>query len=202
MAPQLSYFSGCSTGGHQALMEAQLYPNDYDAILAGAPANNRTRLHMAFLQTGMNVHATPRSWISPEKLAAVHEAVLKRCAGKFGGAPGDRFLADPTQCDFKPRDMVCKPGQSDISSCLDPDQAAALEKIYGGFHQLAHRGNLLSRLADGQRAATGRVVRHSHAAGEGLCRFAGALGDGRGVRCHQVRFRPRPGQGGPPSSVR
>jgi feruloyl esterase len=131
--PALSYFSGCSTGGHQALMEAQLYPNDYDAILAGAPANNRTRLHMAFLQTGLDVHATPRSWISPEKLAAVHEAVLKACAGKFGGAPGDRFLADPTQCNFKPRDMVCKPGQKDISTCLDPDQGVALEKIYGGF---------------------------------------------------------------------
>jgi feruloyl esterase len=132
-APQRSYFSGCSTGGHQALMEAQLYPNDYDAILAGAPANNRTRLHMAFLQTGLDVHASPRSWISLEKLAAVHEAVLTRCAGKFGGAPGDRFLADPTQCDFRPRDMVCKPGQKDISACLDPDQAVALEKIYGGF---------------------------------------------------------------------
>ena len=54
------------------------------AILAGAPANNRTRLHMAFLQTGMDVHATPRSWISPDRLAAVHDAVLKACAGKFG----------------------------------------------------------------------------------------------------------------------
>ncbi|MFO1247265.1 MAG: tannase/feruloyl esterase family alpha/beta hydrolase [Alphaproteobacteria bacterium] len=132
-APVLSYFTGCSTGGHQALMESQLYPNDYDAILAGAPANNRTRLHLAFLQTGLDVHATPRSWIAPDKLAAVHEEVLKRCAGKFGGAPGDRFLADPTQCDFKPREMICKPGQKDISSCLDPDQATALEKIYGGF---------------------------------------------------------------------
>ena len=43
-----SYFAGCSTGGQQALKEATRFPNDYDGILAGAPAYNRTHL-LAFL---------------------------------------------------------------------------------------------------------------------------------------------------------
>ena len=97
-APRRRYFEGCSTGGHQALMEAQLYPDDYDAILAGAPANNRTHLHLSFLQVGLDVHATPDSWLDGPHVALVHDAVLKTCAGKDGGAPGDRFLTDPTQC--------------------------------------------------------------------------------------------------------
>ena len=130
-APRLSYFAGCSTGGHQALMEAQLYPGDYDAILAGAPANNRTRLHMAFLQTGLDVHATPRSWISPDILAMVHAAILKACVGKDGGAPGDAFLTDPTMCSFRPRDLMCRPG-AQAGTCLAPEQVAALDKVYRG----------------------------------------------------------------------
>src|SRR5690606_21510275 len=43
-AVRYSYFNGCSTGGHQALMEAQRFPGDFNGIVAGAPGNNRTRL--------------------------------------------------------------------------------------------------------------------------------------------------------------
>jgi feruloyl esterase len=130
-AARWRYFAGCSTGGHQALMEAQLYPNDYDGILAGAPANNRTHLHLSFLQVGLDVHAKPGSWLDTTHVALVHEAILKTCVGKDGGAPDDRFLTDPTSCGFRPRQLLCQPGQ-DGAACLNTAQVEALERIYGG----------------------------------------------------------------------
>jgi hypothetical protein len=102
-----SYFSGCSTGGHQGLTEAQRYPDDYNGILAGAAGNNRTHLHLAFLHYFRTMKAAP---IPAATMTAVHKKILAACVGKDGGVASDEFLNNPAACKFK---LFCaKPGKA------------------------------------------------------------------------------------------
>jgi len=128
-----AYFSGCSTGGHQAFMEAQRYPTDFDGIIAGDPGHNRTHLNAGFLwQFVANHTTTPGATpiVPPAKLAAVSAAAIKACRGRDGGLATDNFLTDPEVCDFKPKDILCKAG--DQPDCLTEAEASALEAMYRG----------------------------------------------------------------------
>jgi feruloyl esterase len=127
-SPRLSYFKGCSNGGHEALMEAQKYPADYDAIIAGAPANAWTHGMAGFLwnETALNDH--PQSQIPQSKLAMIQNAVLAKCDALDGVKDG--IINDPAACHFDPAVLSCKSG--DAPDCLTHPQLDALRKIYGG----------------------------------------------------------------------
>jgi feruloyl esterase len=129
--PKRSYFLGCSTGGQQGLMEAQRYPSDYDGIVAGAPANNRTHLHAALLWNYVATHQSADSVLPPDKIALVTRTVIASCGGKDGGAPDDNFLTDPRLCRFDP-DVIPQCRESNDGNCLTAEQAISLRKIYSG----------------------------------------------------------------------
>jgi feruloyl esterase len=99
-APQRAYFNGCSTGGRQALTEAQRFPNDYDGIVAGAPANYTTHLQGAQVWTAQAAHKDEAAYIPPEKYALLHQSVLEVCDAIDG--VNDGVLEDPTRCHFDP----------------------------------------------------------------------------------------------------
>jgi feruloyl esterase len=127
--PQRAYFVGCSTGGEQGLMEAQRFPEDYDGIVAGAPANNRTRLHMDVL---WNFSASERIAVggfSQEKLSLVRDAVLHACVTEKT-VPTDQFLSDPGSCHWDPQSLLCKAGN--VADCLTSTEVAAIRHIYAG----------------------------------------------------------------------
>jgi feruloyl esterase len=126
-----SYFWGCSTGGQNALMEAQRFPHDYDGILAGAPAFNRTYLHMAALSAWQDAHASPGRFILPGQMTLINNAVLKQCVGQDGGASTDPFLTDPRDCHFDPKVLQCTGGNVP-PACLSADQVTTMQKYYAG----------------------------------------------------------------------
>jgi feruloyl esterase len=127
-APRLSYWNGCSTGGRQALTEAQRFPNDFDGIIAGAPGNYRT--HHAFSQLWA-AHVTlkdPAGYIPRPKFEVLHKAAVNACDALDGLKDG--LLDDPTRCRFDPQALACKEG--DGPACLTAPQVEAARKIYAG----------------------------------------------------------------------
>ncbi|MGW0940870.1 tannase/feruloyl esterase family alpha/beta hydrolase, partial [Streptomyces sp. NPDC002666] len=103
-----SYFDGCSQGGHQALTEAQRYPDDFDGIIAGAPANNFTALNTfshAWTAQSVFLDGGPAT-LTTADLTPLHEAVLKGCAAT------DEIIADPLACTWDPATLACRAGQT------------------------------------------------------------------------------------------
>ena len=129
-APRRSYFAGCSDGGREALMEAQRYPEDYDGILAGAPANYWTRLLSVAASDTQALTMDPASFIPPAKIATIAAAVNADCDELDGVRDG--ILNDPRQCHFDPATIQCK--AEDSEKCLTAPQVVAMNKIYAGLH--------------------------------------------------------------------
>lgn len=128
--PRYSYFDGCSQGGHEGLTEAQRYPNDFDGILAGAPASITTELN-SFNQPWLarvNFDANGRPILPAAKLRPLHDAVMAHCDGLDGLVDGQ--LDDPRACDFDPLTLAC-PG-ADSPTCLTQAQVTVVRKIYSG----------------------------------------------------------------------
>jgi len=126
--PQYAYWNGCSTGGRQAMAEAQRFPSDYDGIVAGAPANYTTRLQGSQVWTSAVTHKDEAGYIPPAKYAVIHKAALDRCDALDGVKDG--VIEDPTRCKFDPKVLECK--GEDGPSCLTAPQVEVARKIYAG----------------------------------------------------------------------
>lgn len=129
-AAQRSYFNGCSTGGGQALGEAQLYPDDYDGILAGDSQNILTHARASDIWAFQSVSSDNK--LSASALSLIKATVLKQC-GTEDGSVEDGFLqSDPRQCRFRPEQLACKEGQ-DPATCLTAPQGKLMMKLSAGY---------------------------------------------------------------------
>ncbi len=132
---QKAYFDACSDGGREALMEAQRFPEDYDGILAGAPANNWSTL-LASGVAFMQVLGDPQAYISDTKLKAIQKAALDACDAQDGVKDG--IISDPDRCHFDPQVLLCK-GEESLE-CLTQPQVDTLKALYGGIQDSQGHG--------------------------------------------------------------
>ena len=145
--PKFSYFAGCSDGGREALMEAERYPNDFDGVVAGDPANHWTHLLVAAAWNWQALTATPDSFLSQPKLHAVEAAAIKQCGDETG------VIEDPLVCHFDPASLRCTNG--DGPSCLTDAQIAALRKIYSGARNPRTGEQILAGFSPGSEGEGG-----------------------------------------------
>ena len=122
--PSRSYFKGCSTGGRQALVEAQEFPNDFDGIISIAPATDIVPLSAWFIWVAQAVHNNPKSFIEPEKYPLIHKAVMNHCDATDGVVDG--VIRDGADCYFDPAVLLC---ENNNATAL---QVEAVRTIYDG----------------------------------------------------------------------
>jgi len=128
-APVHAYFMSCSNGGRQGLMEASRFPEDYDGVMAGAPAAQFTEMALAMLWA-IQVQLPPGAAIRPEQASLLQSEVIKQCDALDGQADG--LIADPRKCKVDVTQLAC--GKADSPECFTAPQLDALRNIYAGPH--------------------------------------------------------------------
>jgi feruloyl esterase len=126
-----SYYSGCSTGGRQGLKESQMFPEDFDGIVAGAPAWWTTHLQLFNMKVGLyNLPVDAPHHIPNELFPIVQKEVMKQCDPQDGLI--DNIISDPRRCRFRSENLLCA-GPSNTKDCLTVPQLKTLDLIYSDW---------------------------------------------------------------------
>jgi feruloyl esterase len=150
-----TYWNGCSSGGKQGLKEAQQFPEDYDGIIAGAPAVPWTRLSAASLWVGRATLpiGSPR-YLSRDSLALLSEATVEHC--DLNDKVADGVIDDPRTCTFDPAQLLCSAAGD--KACLTESQVAAARAIYAPLRQSKTGDYLYAGFAKGSELGWGLLA--------------------------------------------
>jgi feruloyl esterase len=133
-----SYFAGCSTGGREGMLASARFPEQFDGIVAGAPAmrTSHSNLGLAWANVAINEIAPrdesgkpdPTKVFSATDRKLIVDAVLDVCDAKDGVKDG--LIFNVKACQFDPASLSCSSAKS--NSCLSPQHAGALKKAFAG----------------------------------------------------------------------
>lgn len=133
-ASEYSYFKGCSTGGGQGMMEAQRYPDDFDGIVTGAPAFNRTAYSAEFVQNAQAAYPDPTqlasSIISSDNLKLLDKMIMSQCDALDGLTDG--ILNDPRECKFDFDQLPMVTDDQIRNGSFTAIQLDAVKAVYAG----------------------------------------------------------------------
>ena len=133
--PRYSYFRGCSTGGRQAITESLLFPDEFDGVIAGAPAHQMAAVNGVWaLKSNTRADGTPI--LDETAIRLLHKGAIAQCDGADGFKDG--VIGNPLQCSFRPAQIACGAG-GPAGQCLTPEQVTAADAIYGGVTTKARR---------------------------------------------------------------
>jgi hypothetical protein len=131
--PAYSYFLGCSRGGGQAMMEAQVYPDDFNGLVAGAPAFNWPAIGAKFIDGCRNNYPHPSDVSKPvmtnDNLKLLQDYILKQCDNLDGVT--DRIINDPRNCKIDFSKLPLCPDNKAGTTCFTKEQIATIKSIYG-----------------------------------------------------------------------
>jgi feruloyl esterase len=150
-APRYSYWNGCSAGGREGLLQAYRYPDEFDGVIAGDPANVRRNAWALWLAE--QTFKDPAAHIPPAKYPMIHRAVLAACDANDGLKDG--LIEDPEKCHVDFKALECK--GPDGPDCLTPRQVQSAQTIISPATD--SKGNVVfPRLEPGTELEWGRLA--------------------------------------------
>ena len=140
--PAYCYFEGQSTGGGQGIHAALRYPDDFDGIMSGVPANVRMPLHTYFWYARREMRKDGKDVFAKSELEAVRDAAKEVLGKNDPDWCRGRFLADISWTQAK-ADAVLARARELEPSLNDADKLARLQRILKGPEiggKLVHTG--------------------------------------------------------------
>jgi feruloyl esterase len=135
------------------MMEAERFPEDFEGIIAGAPANHWTHHFAGFLWNERALESTPESKLGMKQLTIVETATVAACDALDGVKDG--LISNPRKCHFDPASLLCTAGADASDNCLTQPQIDALKKIYAGPKNLATGEQIYPGYESGTEAEAG-----------------------------------------------
>lgn len=126
-ATRQTYYIGGSKGGHEALVAAQRYPEDYDGVVAYYPATQNLAMTLAMQRMWKAAYQEPGGWLNDAELTMLKSKVLAACDGLDGLEDSIVSNVDVCHTTFSVDTLRCPDGTNAGNDCLSDVQINTLK---------------------------------------------------------------------------